>query len=296
MSRSPAHGHWQAYASSLMKTQSSRLKCVQCWSSRINWGGFRFGHLIEAVKPTKAAKAVRIDCADKWYEYFSLQDLLSNRVLMALDMAGKPLPNKHGAPLRLIDPARYGYKSAKLISSITFVGEAKGSMACDIGPYYSPTGDILAGYDTPLDLGGAKRKKSAAARSQVTEMFPLTKRAFLKLAGLSIAPRIVPPLLLKGETIPARTRKVIIVTFGGGVRYAETFAPRGPSQHSTTRGNAAQRFLLSQLHQLGRSCRTSIPPRALSLVTGSASMTSGSNRRRRRLCSSTTARLHPRAH
>src|SRR4051794_31595485 len=58
-------------------------------------------------------------------------------------------------------------------------------------------------------------------------MFPLTKRAFLKLAGLSIAPRIVPPLLLKGETIPARTRKVIIVTFGGGVRYAETFAPEG---------------------------------------------------------------------
>lgn len=58
-------------------------------------------------------------------------------------------------------------------------------------------------------------------------MFPLTKRAFLKLAGLSIAPRIVPPLLLKGETVPARTRKVIIVTFGGGVRYAETFAPEG---------------------------------------------------------------------
>jgi methionine sulfoxide reductase catalytic subunit len=140
------------------ETQSSRMKCVQCWSSRVSWGGFRFGHLLEAAKPTKEAKAVRIDCADKWYEYFSIQDLLSNRVLMALDMAGKPLPDKHGAPLRLIDPSRYGYKSAKLITSITFVGEAKGSMACDIGPYYSPTGEILAGYDTPLDLGGPKRK------------------------------------------------------------------------------------------------------------------------------------------
>jgi hypothetical protein len=58
-------------------------------------------------------------------------------------------------------------------------------------------------------------------------MFPLTKRAFLKLAGLSIAPQIVPSFLLKGETIPTRSRKVIIVTFGGGVRYAETFAPEG---------------------------------------------------------------------
>jgi methionine sulfoxide reductase catalytic subunit len=140
------------------ETQSSRMKCVQCWSSRVSWGGFRFGHLLEAVKPTKEAKAVRIDCADKWYEYFSVQDLLSKRVLMALDMAGKPLSDKHGAPLRLIDPSRYGYKSAKLITSITFVGEAKGSMACDIGPYYSPKGEILPGYDTPLDLGGAKRK------------------------------------------------------------------------------------------------------------------------------------------
>jgi hypothetical protein len=31
-------------------------------------------------------------------------------------------------------------------------------MACDIGPYYTPTGEIQSGYDTPLDLGGIKRK------------------------------------------------------------------------------------------------------------------------------------------
>jgi DMSO/TMAO reductase YedYZ molybdopterin-dependent catalytic subunit len=139
-------------------TQSSRMKCVQGWSARIAWGGFRFGHLMEAAKPAKAAKAVRIDCADKWYEYFSIEDMLSNRVMMVLDMAGKPLTDRHGGPLRLIDPARYGYKSAKLITSVSFVPETKGSMACDLGPYYSPGGEILAGYDTPLDLGGPKRK------------------------------------------------------------------------------------------------------------------------------------------
>jgi hypothetical protein len=47
--------------------------------------------------------------------------------------------------LRLIAPSKYGYKSAKLITTMTFVEEGKGSMACDIGPYYSPSGDILAG-------------------------------------------------------------------------------------------------------------------------------------------------------
>ena len=74
-------------------------------------------------------------------------------------MAGAPLAGQHGAPLRLIDPSRYGYKSAKLITSIQFVSEGKGSMACDIGPYYSPTGEIQAGYDHPLDLGAKARRK-----------------------------------------------------------------------------------------------------------------------------------------
>ncbi len=140
-------------------SQNSRLKCVQCWSSRALWGGFRFGHLLEIAKPLKNAKAVRVDCADKWYEYFSIQDLLSPRVLFAMEMNGQPLADRHGAPLRLIDPSRYGYKSAKLITAIEFVEEGKGSMACDIGPYYSPSGEIQAGYDTPLDFGGKTKRK-----------------------------------------------------------------------------------------------------------------------------------------
>ena len=82
------------------ESQNTRMKCVQCWSARAEWGGFRFGHLLEAVKPRKNAKAVRLDCADKWYEYFTIEDLLSPRVLFAMDMQGQPLAERHGAPLR----------------------------------------------------------------------------------------------------------------------------------------------------------------------------------------------------
>ena len=149
------------------ESQNSRMKCVQCWSSRTSWGGFRFGHLLEAVKPQRQAKAVRFDCADKWYEYFTIEELLNPRVLLALDMAGKPLADRHGAPLRLIDPARYGYKNAKLIVSMQFVTEGKGSMACDIGPYYSPEGVIKSGYDHPLDLGANLRRKISGG--EITE-------------------------------------------------------------------------------------------------------------------------------
>jgi DMSO/TMAO reductase YedYZ molybdopterin-dependent catalytic subunit len=140
-------------------SQNSRLRCVQGWSARTDWGGFRFGHLLEAAKPQKNARVVRVECADKWYEYFSIEDLLRPRVLFAMDMHGQPLADRHGAPLRIVDPARYGYKSAKLITSIEFVESGKGSMACDIASYYSPTGEIQAGYDTPLDLGGKTKRK-----------------------------------------------------------------------------------------------------------------------------------------
>jgi methionine sulfoxide reductase catalytic subunit len=139
--------------------QSSRMKCVQCWSARNNWGGFRFGEILERAKPRKTARAVRVDCADKWFEYFTLDEIRQPRVLLCLDLEGKPLPDQHGAPLRLLDPARYGYKSAKLITAITFVEQGKGSMACDIGPYYSPTGEIQAGYDNPQDIPGKPRRK-----------------------------------------------------------------------------------------------------------------------------------------
>ena len=55
----------------------------------------------------------------------------------------------------------------------------------------------------------------------------LTKRAFLRLAGLSIAPRILPKWLHGASVGATSGRRVIIVTFGGGVRYSETFAPEG---------------------------------------------------------------------
>jgi hypothetical protein len=57
-------------------------------------------------------------------------------------------------------------------------------------------------------------------------MFPLSKRRFIQLAGLSIADRIW-PRWLRARPRDSDARKVIVVTFGGGVRYSETFAPEG---------------------------------------------------------------------
>jgi hypothetical protein len=59
-------------------------------------------------------------------------------------------------------------------------------------------------------------------------VFRLSKRRFLQLAGLSITPRILPPRLWgQARSAGKPANKVIVVTFGGGVRYSETFAPEG---------------------------------------------------------------------
>jgi hypothetical protein len=59
-------------------------------------------------------------------------------------------------------------------------------------------------------------------------VFPLSKRRFLQLAGLSISNRILPGWLRAQEVFSGKSEnKVILVTFGGGVRYSETFAPEG---------------------------------------------------------------------
>jgi DMSO/TMAO reductase YedYZ molybdopterin-dependent catalytic subunit len=138
--------------------QSSRLKCVQCWSGRIKWEGFRFQEIVKLAQPPPEAAWVRVDCADKYYDFVTLEDLLHPRTLLAIGMNGEALPPEHGAPLRLVMPAKYGYKSSKLITSLTFVGEGGRGLVADGWPYYSETGDILPGVDHPFEFPDEVRK------------------------------------------------------------------------------------------------------------------------------------------
>jgi methionine sulfoxide reductase catalytic subunit len=138
--------------------QSSRLKCVQCWSGRVNWEGFRADALVRLARPKPEANWVRVDCADKYYDYVRLDDLLHPRTLFAVGMNGEALTPEHGAPLRLVLPHKYGYKSSKLITKLTFVEQGGRGLVADGWPYYSETGDIQAGVDHPFEFPDDARK------------------------------------------------------------------------------------------------------------------------------------------
>jgi len=140
-------------------TQSSRLKCVECWSARAEWSGFAIRDLEQIVQPHPTAKGILFHCGDEYKEYLSRDALNQQRVLLAHSMNGKPLTDAHGFPLRLIAPSKYGYKNPKAILAMEYVLEHQAGTWSKIGPY-SPDGTILPGTDHPLEFGKEPRRIS----------------------------------------------------------------------------------------------------------------------------------------
>ena len=99
--------------------QVSDFHCVTTWSVRgLRWEGVRFNDFYHQVlapraRPDKAATLVALKAQDGARTGMLLGDLLDDSVLLADRLDGAPLSVDHGAPLRLVAPKHYGYKSVK---------------------------------------------------------------------------------------------------------------------------------------------------------------------------------------
>jgi len=137
------------------REQTSRMKCVECWSAVAGWQGFHLSTLMELAGAQERASWVHFSCADGYYESMPIRQLLEERVLFVTHMNGEILPDAYGAPLRLMVPFLYGYKSAKAITRIEFAAEELAGYWPTVGPY-TTHGTIRAGRDNPLDLEGSR--------------------------------------------------------------------------------------------------------------------------------------------
>jgi sulfoxide reductase catalytic subunit YedY len=114
-----------------------RLRCVEGWSMVIPWVGYSLAELIKKVEPTGNAKFVEFTTlADKsqmpgvgsrvltwpYVEGLRMDEAMHPLTLLTLGMYGQTLPNQNGAPVRIVVPWKYGFKSAKSIVKIRFVG------------------------------------------------------------------------------------------------------------------------------------------------------------------------------
>lgn len=117
-----------------------RLRCVEAWSMVIPWLGFPLARLIDRFEPTSDAKYVRFETLydpdqypnqRAWFpamdypyvEGLRMDEAMNPLTMMAVGMYGEALPNQNGAPMRLVVPWKYGFKSIKAIVKIEFVSE-----------------------------------------------------------------------------------------------------------------------------------------------------------------------------
>jgi DMSO/TMAO reductase YedYZ molybdopterin-dependent catalytic subunit len=112
--------------------QTSDFHCVTTWSyCGVRWSGFRFSEFYERVARDQAGAApdaqfVVFRAQDGGKVSMQLEDLLAADVMLADRCNGEPLGLDHGAPIRLVAPQHYGYKSAKHLARIDFLKSAVG--------------------------------------------------------------------------------------------------------------------------------------------------------------------------
>jgi sulfoxide reductase catalytic subunit YedY len=115
-----------------------RLRCVERWSMVVPWNGFELADLLERAGVQDGARYVafetlarpeempglRVPVIDWPYrEGLRLDEAMHPLTIMATGLYGEPLPNQNGAPIRLVVPWKYGYKSIKSIVRITLTDE-----------------------------------------------------------------------------------------------------------------------------------------------------------------------------
>ena len=112
-----------------------RLRCVERWSMVIPWIGFPLSKLIKQAKPTSKAKYVQFETLYRptemtgqkrsvldwpYIEGLRIDEAMNPLTLLAVGLYGEVMPKQNGAPLRLVVPWKYGFKSIKSIVKIRF--------------------------------------------------------------------------------------------------------------------------------------------------------------------------------
>jgi len=127
-----------------------RLRCVEAWSMVIPWTGFPLANLLKEVEPTSDAKYVRFETVYRpeempgqgnsffypwpYQEGLRLDEAMNELAILGTGLYGQPLPNPDGAPIRLVVPWKYGFKSIKSIVKIELTDQQPKTLWNTVGP------------------------------------------------------------------------------------------------------------------------------------------------------------------
>jgi sulfoxide reductase catalytic subunit YedY len=112
-----------------------RFRCVEAWSMIVPWQGVQLSSLIEKLGPKPGARFIAFETVVRpeemvgqqraildwpYREGLRMDEAMNPLTLLATGLYGKDLPNQNGAPIRLVTPWKYGFKSIKAIVKISF--------------------------------------------------------------------------------------------------------------------------------------------------------------------------------
>jgi DMSO/TMAO reductase YedYZ molybdopterin-dependent catalytic subunit len=103
------------------RTMITELRCIEGWSTIVQWGGVRLSDVVARIAPPRLTRFVSMETPDRaYYIGLDIESALHPQTLLAFEMNGASLPALHGAPLRLAIPVKYGIKNIKRIGTIRF--------------------------------------------------------------------------------------------------------------------------------------------------------------------------------
>jgi sulfoxide reductase catalytic subunit YedY len=142
-----------------------RLRCVEAWSMVIPWTGFTLASLLKAVEPTSDAKYVRFETVYRpeempgqksrfypwpYQEGLRMDEAMNDLTLLATGLYGEPNVAQNGAPIRLVVPWKYGFKSIKSIVKIELTAEQPATLWSTIASNeYGFYANVNPGVDHP---------------------------------------------------------------------------------------------------------------------------------------------------
>ena len=165
-----------------------RFRCVERWAMTVPWTGFTLSSLIQAVEPKAEAKFIRFETANlpdqmpgmreapypwPYFEGLRMDEAMHPLTMLVTGMYGKKIAKQNGAPIRVVVPWKYGYKSIKSIVKIEFVAKQPGT-------FWNKLQSAEYGFYSNIDPKKPHPRWSQAVEQVIPNM---ERRATLKFNG-----------------------------------------------------------------------------------------------------------------
>ena len=137
------------YGKFAFEERAYRHRCVETWAMCVPWTGFPLHQLLKSVEPEPGAKFVQFETFNRpteapniadssfpwpYVEGITLAEAMNELTFVATGIYGEPMPKQHGAPIRLVLPWKYGFKSIKSIVRITLTSKQPGTFWNIVNP------------------------------------------------------------------------------------------------------------------------------------------------------------------